>query len=174
VSSIEVRPFESRSDYLSMIEYFTSGSPEFLRGMGVDPAKMPDRDAWLERAWRDHQLPEDDAGRERFYVGWYLDGELIGHSSISQIRWGEEAYIHLHMWKADRRRSGIGSEFFRKSIDFFYDRFQLKRLYCEPYAENPAPNRVLEKLGYKPVKRYRTTPGPINFEQDVNRYEITK
>ena len=174
MSTLEVRPFAERSDYLAMIDYFTSAAPAFLRGMGVDPDKMPSRAAWLEAAWRDHQLAETDPRRERFFVGWYLDGELIGHSSINKIKWGEEAYIHLHMWQPDRRKSGVGTEFFRKSIDFFLERFQLDRLYCEPYAENPAPNRVLQKLGYTPVKRYRTIPGPINFEQEVNRYEITK
>jgi len=174
MSVLQVKPFTERSHYLGMVDYFTGASEEFLRGMGVDTARMPSREAWLEAAWRDHQLAETDPARQRFFVGWYLDDELIGHSSINKIKWGEEAYIHLHMWKPDNRRSGIGTEFFRRSIDFFFERFQLQRLYCEPNAENPPPNRVLQKLGYKPVKRYRTIPGPINFEQEVNRYEITK
>lgn len=31
-------------------------------------------------------------------------------------------------------------------------------------------NRVMPKSGFRFIKRYRTVPGPINFEQDVNRY----
>jgi len=54
----------------------------------------------------------------------------------------------------------------------FLRRFGLQRLYCEPYAENPAPNRVLAKAGFRFVKRYRTISGLINSEQDVNRYLI--
>ena len=38
------------------------------------------------------------------------------------------------------------------------------------YAENPGPNRTLAKLGFRLIKRYRTVPGIINFEQEVNRY----
>ncbi|MFY9738664.1 MAG: hypothetical protein WAK11_06355, partial [Candidatus Cybelea sp.] len=45
-------------------------------------------------------------------------------------------------------------------------------LYCEPYVENPAPNRALLKLGFRFIKRYRTVPGLINFDQEVNQYVI--
>ena len=48
--------------------------------------------------------------------------------------------------------------------------FSLKRLYCEPSVDNPAPNRALLKSDFCFIKRYRTVPGPINFEQDVNQY----
>lgn len=32
------------------------------------------------------------------------------------------------------------------------------------------PNRVMPKSGFRFIKRYRTVPGPINFQQGVNRY----
>ena len=51
-----------------------------------------------------------------------------------------------------------------------YFDFALRRLYCEPYADNPGPNRVLRRSDFRLVKRYRTVPGPLNFEQDVNQY----
>lgn len=89
----------------------------------------------------------------------------MGHSSINKIKLGEEAHIHLHLWKSELRKAGLGMEFFKRSVNFFLREFRLKRLLCEPYAENPAPNRVLSKEGFKLVKRYRTIPGVINFEQ---------
>jgi len=48
----------------------------------------------------------------------------------------------------------------------FIQKLELQRLYCEPYAESAAPNRVLAKLGFHLVKRYRTTPGIINFRAE--------
>jgi [ribosomal protein S5]-alanine N-acetyltransferase len=60
----------------------------------------------------------------------------------------------------------------RKSASFYFERFDLKKLVCEPFAENPAANRVLEKLGFKFVRRYKTTPTEIAYEQEVNRYEL--
>jgi hypothetical protein len=60
----------------------------------------------------------------------------------------------------------------RRSIEVFLRRFALAQLYCEPYAGNPAPNQVLAKVGFRFVRRYRTTPGLINSEQEVNRYVL--
>ena len=62
----------------------------------------------------------------------------------------------------------------RGSANFYFERFDLKKLLCEPSADNPAPNRVLEKLGFAFIRRYRTIPGVIAYEQDVNRYELLR
>ena len=72
------------------------------------------------------------------------------------------------------KASGLGTEFVRRSAAFYFERFNLQKLVCEPWAENPAPNRVLEKLGFAFVRRYRTIPGVIAFEQEVNRYELRR
>ena len=47
-------------------------------------------------------------------------------------------------------------------------------LICEPYAHNQAPNGILPELGFTKVKTYRTIPGAINFEQQVNRWELKR
>src|SRR5436190_1529697 len=70
-------------------------------------------------------------------------------------------------------------DYFYKADDSFLrgmgvERFNLQKLVCEPCAENPAPNRVLEKLGFAFVRRYRTIPGVIAYQQDVNRYELRR
>jgi hypothetical protein len=63
---------------------------------------------------------------------------VIGHSNVNKIKYGKEAYIHLHIWAPEHRKVGIGAEFLRKSANAFIRKFALKSLYCEPYAENPA------------------------------------
>lgn len=136
--------------------------------MGADRAKLPAPAAWLAQLLADHEQP--DELRDRFYLAWWYRGRQVGHSSLGKIRVGEDAFIHLHLWEAQLRRAGLGTEFFRRSVAFALDRFRLKRVYCEPYAENAAPNRVLEKIGFRFERRYRTVPGAINVEQDVNRY----
>jgi RimJ/RimL family protein N-acetyltransferase len=82
--------------------------------------------------------------------------------------------VHLHLWNAPIRRAGLGTELLRRSIRMFFRRFDLNSLYCEPYAENAAPNRVLSKAGFRLLKRYRTSPGLISFEQEVNRYGMDR
>jgi RimJ/RimL family protein N-acetyltransferase len=174
VSELFVRPFESPTDYYAMIDYFHGAPDDLLGQMGVDRARLPARQDWFDRAWRDHERAEDDPQRDRFFLAWVLDADIVGHSSINQIRWGDSASAHLHLWRSDLRRAGIGGEFFGRSVSIYFARFDLKVLRVEPYAENPAPNRVVEKLGFRFVKRYRTVPGPMNFEQDVNRYEMDR
>jgi [ribosomal protein S5]-alanine N-acetyltransferase len=168
--SLAVHPFATRADYYGMIDYFRNATNEHLLGMGVDRTRLPDREVWFEQAWRDHERAETDPERDRIFLAWLYDGEAVGHSSINQIKWNEQANAHLHLWRADLRQGGVGSEFFRRSISWYFDRYGFKRIFVEPFAENPAPNRVLEKLGFHFIEQYRTIPGPVNFEQDVNRY----
>ena len=172
VDEIEVHPFSSCEEYELMLDYFCKADDTFLRGMGVDRLKLPERDKWLDALLADHQKPDNE--RDRFYLIWTFAGQRVGHSSINKIVPGIEAFIHLHVWDSQLRRSGLGTEFVRRSADFYFQRFNLKKLVCEPRADNPAPNRVLEKLGFAFIRRYRTTPGVIAYEQDVNRYELRR
>lgn len=165
---LDVRPFRDRSEYALMVGYFVDAPDEFLRGMGVDQAKLPSRDDWIASAMKDHDRPGH--AKERAYLAWLYDGQPVGHSSINRITVGEEALIHLHLWQPSLRAAGLGTRFFQLCAERFARDFRLQRLWSEPYAENPAPNRVLPKAGFRFVRRYRTVPGPINFEQDVNQY----
>jgi len=169
-SMLAVGHFTGRTDYQRMLDYFFQADEAFLKGMGVDPVKLSTREAWLARLLPD--LDREDREKRTYYLGWFNDGTPIGHCNVNQIRYGREAYLHLHMWDRTLRKSGLGTELVRRSANTFIRKFELQRLYCEPYADNPAPNRVLTKLGFRLVKRYRTTPGIINFEQDVNQYVI--
>jgi hypothetical protein len=38
---------------------------------------------------------------------------------------------------------------------------------------NPAPNKTLEKIGFTFIKSHTCVPGYLNFEQEVNRWEMT-
>ena len=101
---------------------------------------------------------------------WTLDGEAIGHCNVNPIVFGVEAFMHLHIWDASWRKSGLGIEFLRMTIPHFFARLELENLYSEPYALNPAPHRALERAGFSFVKEYETVPGSINFSQRVQRW----
>jgi len=167
---IQIRPFADRRDCELMVDYFLTATDAFLEGMGVDRRKLPEREAWIESALLDLKRADDE--KDRSYLAWIYGGSAVGHSSINKIKVGEEAFIHLHLWVGGLRQAGLGTRFFAASAAEFMRRFRLKRLYCEPYAANPAPNRVVLKSGFRFIKRYRTTPGPLNFEQDVNQYVL--
>ena len=47
---------------------------------------------------------------------------------------------------------------------------KIRKLLCEPYAFNDAPNRTLQRAGFRFVKTHETVPGPLNFHQAVTRW----
>jgi RimJ/RimL family protein N-acetyltransferase len=162
---------EMRQDDIELIiQYWLSADPVFLAGMGVDLSKMPSKEEWNKMLHE--QLSQSYKEKKSYCMIWLVDGEPVGHSNVNKIIFGEEAYMHLHLWKPGKRKKGFGVELVRKTIPWFFQNLQLKKLYCEPYALNPAPNRVLEKVGFSFVKEYRTTPGWLNFEQSVKRWEV--
>ncbi|MET0393020.1 MAG: GNAT family protein [Chitinophagaceae bacterium] len=151
--------------------YWLAADAAFLRGMGADPAKVPGREQWLSMLGA--QLEQSYRDKQSYCIIWLIGGIPSGHSNVNRITWGEEAYMHLHLWHTDARRQGCGPALVKMTLPYFFENLQLKKLCCEPYALNPAPNKVLEKAGFTFVKQYTTTPGFINFEQPVNHWELS-
>ncbi|MCB0703745.1 MAG: GNAT family N-acetyltransferase [Saprospiraceae bacterium] len=156
------------SDIPLLADYWFHSSDQHLIGMGVDLAKMPGRQDF-ESMLRD-QLQKPVESKETYCVIWLLDGQPIGHNNVNNITFGKQANMHLHVWHPANRQSGLGHQFLCQSIPYFFKTLKLEKLYCEPYAHNPAPNNTLRKLGFEFVKTYRTIPGSINFEQEVNQW----
>jgi RimJ/RimL family protein N-acetyltransferase len=170
-ASIQTR-LAREEDYPFIVDYFQNGDETFHRGMGVDRSKLPAREDWLRLLYDNHhRAPEK---KDFFYVIWLHNHEAIGHSNINKIVFGEEAYMHLHMWRSDVRAQGLGFELVKMSIPYYFSHFNLETLWCEPYALNPAPNKTLKKLGFELVKTYDTIPGWISFHQPVNRWRLDK
>lgn len=168
---IKVREIEP-SDIEKIVDYFVNADTEFLKVMGADKSKLPKREEWIEKL--KSELEKTHKEKEFYYIIWLIDGQPIGHSNINKIEFGNVATMHLHLWKNDKRGNGLGLAFLRLTVPYFFNKFGLKKLICEPYLENIAPNRVLQKLGFELVRTYDTTPGWINFHQTVNRYELKK
>lgn len=156
----------THADVPRIAEYWLHADAGFLRGMGVDLEKMPTHDQWLQMLGE--QVGQAYTDRKSYCLVWLLDGEPVGHSNVNKIVYGEEAYMHLHIWAPEVRKQGLGVAFAKLTLPYFFKNLHLQKLYCEPYALNPAPNKALEKIGFSFVKSYTTTPGWINFEQEVN------
>ncbi len=165
VRELELKDIEPLSDY------WFKASPDFLIAMGVDLSKMPTREQWENMLREQIAAPIDQ--KQSYCMIWELDGQAVGHSNVNKIVLNEEASMHLHIWKPEVRKMGLGSAFVKLTLPRFFEALKLKTLYCEPYALNPAPNKALEKIGFRLDKTYITTPGWINFEQEVNRWKIT-
>ena len=78
-----------------------------------------------------------------------IDGLAVGGIGI---RIGEDVYRHtaeLGYWLSeDFWGHGITSEAVPAFSNYCFENFPLHRIYAEPYANNPASARVLEKAGF--------------------------
>jgi RimJ/RimL family protein N-acetyltransferase len=155
-----------------IIDYFQNATPEHLETLGVDPTRMPSVQSWRERLQREAALPIDK--RAIVLVIWLSDDQPVGFSTSDKIRYGEQANMHLHVIEPERRHQGIGVECVRRSVDIYFERLKLKRLFCEPNAFNVAPNRTLQKAGFKYLKTHMTVPGPFNLHQAVTRWVMER
>ncbi len=161
----------AKGDVALLLDYWYHATPEYMRQMGADPAKLPDRPAFGKMLLQQITLPYSE--KAAYATIWMVDGKRVGHCNLNKIEFGSHASLHLHLWHPMRRGMGLGQQLVLRSLPYFFDNMQLKRIFCEPYALNPAPNKTLEKIGFSFVKRYTTVPGSINFEQEVNRWELT-
>lgn len=162
----------SHDDIGLIADYWTQSTPDHLRGMGADPDQLPPREEFVRMLT--HQLSLPIKERSAYALIWLVDGHPVGHCNVNQIQVGKRANMHLHLWNSPNRKKGMGTRLVQLSIPHFFEALDLKELYCEPFAENLAPNKTLPKAGFEFVKSYRTIPGSINFEQEVNQWRLTR
>ena len=166
---LSVRELEA-ADLPNIIDYWTSASAEHLGGMGVDVSKMPSVGQWNEMLA--DQLAQPYELKESYCLIWELEGQPIGHCNVTNIVFGEQAYMHLHVWNPADRGMGYGSNLVQLSIPYFFRNLKLQRLFSAPYALNPAPNRTLERAGFRFVKEYTGIPGSFSFEQQAKLWKV--
>jgi ribosomal-protein-alanine N-acetyltransferase len=168
---IKVREIEP-NDIEKIVDYFVNSDAEFLNAMGADKSKFPEREEWIEKL--ESEFEKIYKKKESYFIIWLIDDQPVGHSNINKIEFGNIATMHLHLWGNDKRKNGLGLDFLRLTVPYYFKNFRLEKLICEPYSGNIAPNRVLQKLGFELVRTYDTTPGWLNFHQKVNRYELKR
>ena len=105
-------------------------------------------------------------------VMWEANGDQVGFSTADRIRFGQEAYMHLHIVDPQHRRAGAGLRCLKETVHLYFDLLQLDRLFCEPNAFNVAPNRTLQRAGFRYVKTHMTVPGRLNYHQAVTQWVI--
>ena len=167
---LSVRELEPK-DVEFITDYWLNADREFLHSMGADIEKIPARPELSGMIAE--QLDQAYPDKRSYCIIWELDGKPIGHCNTNKINFGEAAYMHLHIWNIEQRKKGIGTDLVKMTIPYFFKNLKLKKLCCEPYALNPAPNKTLEKTGFELVKNYVTIPGYLNFEQEVNLWEMS-
>jgi RimJ/RimL family protein N-acetyltransferase len=156
-----------------IVDYFHRRStPEHLGKLGVDPALLGRPAMWQESFRREYDLPIEE--RTGLFLVWLANGAPVGFSSCDSIEFGERANMHIHVTEPEQRRQGIGTACTQRSVDLFFERLKLERLFCQPNAFNVAPNRLLQKCGFRYLETRMMKPGSINPYQAVTRWVIER
>jgi RimJ/RimL family protein N-acetyltransferase len=171
MNQLSVRAIEEQ-DVELLVDYWMRASPEYLEGMGAIPSKIPSRENFTAILMQQIATPLEK--KSSYATIWLLNGEAIGHCNVNNIKFGDHAYMHLHLWYPEKRKKGMGSELIKLSVAHFFNHLKLNTILSEPYALNLAPHKTLKKAGFTFIKKYTTIPGYINFEQEVNRWKIEK
>jgi RimJ/RimL family protein N-acetyltransferase len=168
---LTVRPLACE-DFDGFIAYFTQVSKVDAERMGLAIDRVPSPTQLRSDLEAMITTPVDRL--RSFVLAWCLDGKIIGHSSLKDIVPGESGSIHLHMWRTDLRGKGYGPRLFCFSALDFYERFNLKRIICEPKADNPMANRLLQRIGFPLILTHVAAGSELAFVCELNRYEILR
>jgi RimJ/RimL family protein N-acetyltransferase len=168
---LTVRPLV-REDFDGFIAYFTCASQADAERMGLAIDRVPS--AARMRSDLEAMIATPVDRLRSFVLAWCIDGKTIGHSSLKDIVSGDFGSIHLHMWRADLRGRGYGPRLFCLSALDFYERFNLKRIICEPKADNPMANRMLQRIGFPLVLTHVAAGSELAVVCELNRYEILR
>lgn len=150
--------------------YWLDSDKDYLVGLGVDLSKLPDRESLV--LYLNSEINKPYKEKNSLAYTLTINEKAAGHCNLANIVFGKEANMHLHIWNEKDRKKGYGRYMVKTACRNFFNKLEIKTIWCEPYAFNPAPTKTLEKLGFEFVKKYTTVPGSLNFEQEVNRYRL--
>ena len=168
---LSVRPLAA-DDFDDFINYWLGLSQAEIGRLGVAIDRVPS--ASRMRSDLEAMFIAPDDGVRSFVLAWCINGEVIGHSSLKDIVPGDSGSIHLHMWRADLRGKGHGPHLFCLAAVDFYKRFKLRRIICEPKADNPPPNRLLQRIGFPLMSTRTGRSSELSAICKLNRYDIVR
>jgi RimJ/RimL family protein N-acetyltransferase len=168
---LSVRPLAAE-DFDCFINYWLRLSDAEIERMGVAVDRVPS--ATQMRSDLEGTLTAQNNAVHSFVLAWCADGQAIGHSSLKDIVPGNSGSIHLHMWRADLRGKGHGAHLFCLAALDLYGRFKLKRMVCEPKADNPSPNRLLQRIGFPLISTRIGRSSELSVICKLNTYDIMR
>lgn len=169
MTTISIRLLE-KSDIQKIINYWFNKTEEELKFVGVDKNKLGTIESWTNFLEDVLNTPMDQA--KAFYLIWQINNEAIGYVTLRNISQNNIADIHLHIWDKSMHTKGYGAKLFAISVVEIYKLFKFKLLLCEPKADNAAPNKMLEKIGFQKWRTYTCASASMCFPCKVNSYII--
>lgn len=110
---LSVREIE-HADIPLLVNYWHAASALYLAGMGADINKLPSRREFEEMLAKHIDTPIEQ--RISYCIIWEVDGKPAGHSNTNPTKYGEDAFMHLHLWDGGQRQKGLGAELVKLTL----------------------------------------------------------
>ncbi|MES2939512.1 MAG: hypothetical protein V4864_17620 [Pseudomonadota bacterium] len=157
IDDIQVREF-SGDDIAGFLEYWYDGDPAFLKSLGVNPEKLPQRRKMREMLELDIQRQGRGGNRPSALLAIALNGRTVGVHELTHLRprpGGERAgfesgVMHAHLWRPEHRGRGIALVSYVRAMQEYARRFMLDAVLFESPVHNRGANRIKDKLGIAP------------------------
>ncbi len=140
------------ADINFIADYWSNATPEYLLNMGVDLKKMPARSDF--QTMLSNQIKLDYEHKKSFALIWEVDGKPVGHSNVNPVEYGNQAFMHLHIWYPEYRGKGLGEKF----VELFNE---VQRSNMSKACEN-------EIVAQETIEHYKQKDGTESDYKEVN------
>ena len=146
---VRVRRFRP-SDVGLFCDYFFRSPPAFLHGLGLLP--FPPGEEKRRRARWAETFRLARQGKERIRVLTVLyRGRPVGIHPLTDLVESRSGVMHAHFFRPQDRGRGIGRISYVKAMSRYLREFGLREIRFQSPTHNPAPLRIKEVLGLRPV-----------------------
>jgi RimJ/RimL family protein N-acetyltransferase len=163
----------SEEDVDQLMKYWYDSPQTYIESLGVDREKMSARSEFSERL--KSKIKQNLAERESrlHYLAIKLGHETIGAHSLSNLKFGESASFHAHIFEERFRGIGVGKTSYPKALKIFFQRFHLKSIEFMTPTKNRAPNKLKESLGIPLVGTVVLNNHPLQNGVEANQYVLS-
>jgi RimJ/RimL family protein N-acetyltransferase len=154
IDDIQVREF-SGDDIAGFLDYWYDSDPAFLKSLGVNPGKLPNRHKMREMLELDIRRQGQGGNRPSALLAIALKGRTIGVHELTHLRARpggggtgfESGVMHAHIWRPEHRGRGIALVSYVRAMQEYFRRFRLDAVLFESPVHNRGANRIKDKLG---------------------------
>lgn len=164
---LSIRPWEADDAPVIVEALSDTGVTDNLR----DGLPKP----YTEADARDYIAFAQTAGEGAYAFAIVVDGETVGSIQLTRQQNIHRRTAELGYYVVRRRwDSGICTEAVRQICRFAFENTDLLRVFAEPFAENAASCRVLEKAGFKLEGVLRQNAVKNGEVRDMRLYSLVR
>ena len=164
---LSIRPWEADDAPVIVEALSDTGVTDNLRDGLPEP--------YTEADARDYIAFAQTAGEGAYAFAIVADGETVGSIQLTRQQNIHRRTAELGYYVVRRRwGSGICTEAVRQICRFAFENTDLLRVFAEPFAENAASCRVLEKAGFKLEGVLRQNAVKNGEVRDMRLYSLVR